>query len=113
MRKRWAKFAAIDPGIRRIVSILVENGVETCQSCAASGPHGIRSGKKQGDPHAYPEPTVEFHGTRSAWFHALRVALDYDLPVVELRRIWSIKDGEPVGPRWAMTFDLRKERGHG
>lgn len=101
-----AKYSGIDPGIRQIVIILAENGVETCQSCAASGPFGQRSGKRDGDAHAYAEPTVEFVGSRAAGLHALEIALTHALPVAELRRVWSIQDGEAVGPHWAMTFDL-------
>jgi hypothetical protein len=103
---RWDQYAGIDPGIVQIVRILAENGVETCQSCAASGPFGERSGKRNGDAHSYPEPTVEFLGNRAAGFHALEVAMNHGLPVSELRRVWSIQDGEPVGPHWAMIFCL-------
>ena len=99
-------YAGIDPGIRQIVRILAENGVETCQSCAAFGPFGEGSGKRNGDPHSYPEPTVEFRGSAAAGFHALQVAMTHGLPIAELRRVWSMQDGEPVGPIWAMTFSL-------
>lgn len=99
------QWEGLDPGIRQIVIILAENGVETCQSCAASGPFGVGS-KAPDEKHAYSEPTVEFRGQWSAGWHALRVAFDHGLPVYELRRVWSVQDGEPVGPHWAMTFDL-------
>ena len=100
------KYSGIDPGIKQIVRILAENGVETCQSCAASGPFGERAGKKNGDAHSYPEPTVEFQGSLAAGFHALEIAMTHGLPVGELRRVWSFQNGEPVGPIWAMTFNL-------
>ena len=103
---KWDKYAGIDPGIKQIVRILKENGVETCQSCAASGPFGEGSGKRNGDAHSYPEPTVDFIGSQAAGFHALSVALTHDLPVVELRRVWHFKNGEPDGPIWSMIFDL-------
>jgi hypothetical protein len=103
---KWEKYDGMDLGIKQVVRILAENGVETCQSCAASGPFGKGSGKKDGDAHAYPEPTVDFHGSFAAGFHALEVALTHGLPVAEMRRVWSIQNGEPVGPLWAMTFDL-------
>lgn len=99
-------YAGIDPGIMQIVRILAENGVETCQSCASSGPFGERSGKQNGDAHSYPEPTVDFIGSFAAGFHALEVALTHGLPVRELRRVWRMHDGEPEGPIWSMTFDL-------
>jgi len=34
----------------------------------------------------------------------LAVALQHALPVTDLRRVWSIEDGEPVGPNWELTF---------
>ena len=100
------KYSGIDPGIRQIVRILAENGVETCQSCAATGPFGEGSGKRNGDAHSYPDPIVEFRGSPADGFHALHVAMAHGLPVAELRRVWSVQDGEPVGPHWAMTFAL-------
>jgi hypothetical protein len=106
MSAKSDKYDGIDPGIRQIVRILTENGVETVQSCAASGPFGKDSGKMRGAPHAYTEPTVEFRGGPAAGFHALEVAVTHGLPVAELRRVWSMQDGEPVGPHWAMTFYL-------
>jgi hypothetical protein len=32
------------------------------------------------------------------------VALQHGLRVLDLRRIWSIQDGEPNGPYWEITF---------
>jgi hypothetical protein len=43
----------IDPGIRREVKILWENGIETFESCEG------------GRGHSFPEPTVRFHGGQS------------------------------------------------
>jgi hypothetical protein len=100
------KYSGIDPGISQIVRILAENGVGTFQSCAASGPFGRGAGKRTGDLHSYPQPTVEFSGSFAAGFHALNVAITHGLPVAELRRVWSMQDREPVGPHWAMTFAL-------
>jgi hypothetical protein len=82
----------VDPGIRREVRVLSENGVETTESC-------------QGGPgHSFPEPTVRFRGGQAEGFRALGIALQHGLKVAELRRYWSIQDGEPVGPYWEMTF---------
>ena len=85
-------FPPLDKGIKREVEILVEGGIETYESCEG------------GPGHAYPEPTVRFHGERSEGFKALAIALQNDLKPSELRRIWNIIDGEPVGPDWEMTF---------
>jgi hypothetical protein len=90
-------YRKLDPGIRRIVEILVENGIETFESCEG------------GRGHAYFEPTVCFHGQQSEGFKALAVALQHGLRVSELRRYYSIEDGEPVGPKWAMTFILKRK----
>jgi hypothetical protein len=76
----------------RAVDILRCAGVETFESCEG------------GDGHAYPEPTVRFHGARAEGFRALAVAETERLPVAELRRVWPIQDGEPTGPYWELTF---------
>ena len=82
----------LDAGIRRYVAILRSGGVETFESCEG------------GRDHAFPEPTIRFHGNRAAGFHALSVAMDHDLPVLSLRLAWPINDGMPSGPWWEMTF---------
>ena len=82
----------LDPGIAPFVKALLEDGIETFESC-------------QGGPdHAYSEPTVRFHGDRSEGFHALALAQRRNLPVAALRRAWPVEDGEPTGPWWEMTF---------
>lgn len=82
----------LDPGIRSVVEILASNGVETFESCEG------------GEGHSFHEPTVRFHGNHAEGFRALAIALQHGLRVCELRRYYSIEDGEPVGPRWEMTF---------
>ncbi len=84
----------LDVRIREVVRILFENGIETFESCDG------------GAGHAFFEPTVRFFGQRSAGFKALSVAMDHGLRVSELRRYYSLQDGEPVGPYWEMTFIL-------
>lgn len=82
----------LDDGIAQYVAVLRAGGVETFDSC-------------QGGPgHALPEPTVIFHGDRAAGWHALAVAQECDLPVLELRRAWPLIDNEPTGPYWQLTF---------
>lgn len=85
-------YAHMDAGIRDIVKLLIENGIETVQSCQG------------GKGHCYPEPTVEFAGGFEAGFRAFAIATAHGLKVAELRRVWSILSGEPFGPHWAMTF---------
>ena len=82
----------IDPGIAHEVRILRENGVETTESCQG------------GQGHPFPEPTVRFAGEKSEGPRALGIALQNGLQVTELRRVWTIIDGEPCGPFWEMTF---------
>lgn len=82
----------IDRGILDQVKLLRENGVETFESCQG------------GENHAYPEPTVRFHGQRPEGFRALSVAMQNGLNVSSLRRVWDINDGEPTGAWWEMTF---------
>lgn len=84
--------AALDPGIARYVELLSGEGVETFESCEG------------GVGHCFPEPTVRFFGHSGAGFHALAIALEHGLPVLDLRRYWQIVDGEPEGPHWEMTF---------
>ena len=82
----------LDKGIERAVLILNAAGIETYESCEG------------GEGHAYPEPTVRFHGERSEGFRALAVAMENGLNPAELKRVWVIIDGEPTGPEWEITF---------
>jgi len=66
--------------------------VETYESCQG------------GNKHIYNEPIVRFHGEANEGVRAVVVALNAGLPVLELRRVWSVQDGELVGPTWEMTF---------
>ena len=84
----------LDPGIKQMVKVLREYGIETFESCQG------------GEGHSYAEPTVRFHGQREEGFRAFAGATQRGLEVNALRRIWSIEDGEPVGPYWEMTFPV-------
>jgi hypothetical protein len=84
----------LDPRIAAYVKTLRENGVETFESC------------ESGPGHAFPEPTIRFHGKRPEGLRALAVAQTYGMPIGELRRSWPIIDGEPTGPYWELTFYL-------
>ena len=82
----------LDPGIKQAVEVLRAAGIETFESC-------------QGGPgHAYPEPTVRFHGHKAEGFKALSIAIHAGLPVSGLRRTWPVLDSEPTGPWWELTF---------
>lgn len=82
----------LDKGIAHAVGVLVGGGIETFESCEG------------GPGHAFPEPTVRFHGYRDEGFRALAAALLAGLQVSALRRVWDVIDGEPTGPHWEMTF---------
>ena len=82
----------LDAGIERVVLILREQGIETFESCEG------------GVGHAFPVPTVRFHGEHSEGFRAFAIAQCHALPVSELRRVWDVIAGEPEGPHWEMTF---------
>jgi hypothetical protein len=82
----------LDPGIECQVVALRAAGIETFESC--EGGHG----------HAYPEPTVRFHGDQSEGFRALAAALKSGLKVAAIRRAWPVIESEPTGPWWEMTF---------
>lgn len=82
----------LDAGISLAVLALRNHAVDTFESCEG------------GAGHAYPEPTVRFHGDASEGFRALAAAMKEGLPVAELRRVWPVHDDEPTGPWWEMTF---------
>jgi hypothetical protein len=82
----------LDLGICAAVQILNAGGIGIFESCEG------------GPGHAYPEPTIRFHGERAEGYKALAIALQAALPVAELRRVWPVIDGEPTGPYWQLTF---------
>lgn len=82
----------LDPGIHEAVEILRGAGVETFESCEG------------GNGHAYPEPTVRFHGDKAEGLRALAAAIAAGLNVCALRKAWPIVDQEPTGPWWELTF---------
>jgi len=85
----------LDSGIEDAVRVLVDAGIETFESCQG------------GDGHAFLEPTVRFHGDHAEGYKAVTAALQHGLKVSDLRRVWSVEDGELVGPTWEMTFFQR------
>ena len=89
----------LDHGIADAVNVLHGAGIETFESCEG------------GSGHAYPEPTVRFHGDQAEGFRALAAAMHGGLRVSELRRVWPLLDGEPTGPWWELTFVHRRPVG--
>jgi hypothetical protein len=51
-----------------------------------------------------PEPLVRFYGGRTQGFRALAVADEHGFRVAAIRRVWTVKDGEPTGPVWELVF---------
>jgi len=86
----------LDRGIRKAVERLQAGGIETFESCEG------------GPGHAFPEPTVRFHGSIAAGWRALGVCFDHGLPVMSLRRVWDVLDRHvPTGPYWEIVFRER------
>jgi len=82
----------IDPGIRRAVLILRRAGVETFESCDG------------GDGHAFPEPTIKFHGNAWAGFKAFAIAKENGLPAARIQYVWHEVNGHLHGPWWEIVF---------
>lgn len=82
----------LDPGIQHAVEILNKSGVETYESCEG------------GEGHAFPVPTILFHGERSEGFRVLALAMQENLSVLSIGRVWRMEDGEPTGPAWEIVF---------
>jgi hypothetical protein len=74
------------------VKVLRDGGVETYESCQG------------GTGHSYVEPAVRFFGGHQAGYQAVGVAMTFGLPIRDLRRFWTCRDGELVGPYWELTF---------
>jgi hypothetical protein len=91
----------LDPGISEIVIALNDAGVVTAESCEG------------GEGHAYYEPTVALLGGSAVGWRALSVCKELRLPVRTLRREWPIRDGEPSGPFWYLTFSRLNARTNG
>lgn len=82
----------LDPGIKPYVVALRNGGVETFESCEG------------GVGHAFPEPTVRFHGGVAEGFKAFGIARERGLPVLSLRLSYVVTDGVLTGPWWEMVF---------
>lgn len=96
-RKRLVQFEPVvdmplDAGIRDYVLALRSGGIETFESCEG------------GKGHAFPEPTIRFHGGISEGFKAFAVANQLALPVFKVRLSYTVLDGVLTGPWWEMVF---------
>jgi hypothetical protein len=86
----------LDRGIEKAVRLLQAEGIETFESCEG------------GKGHAFPEPTIRFHGAPEAGWRAMGICLAHGLPILALRRVWYVLDAnEPTGPHWEITFRER------
>lgn len=91
-------FDELDAGIRDIVKILIDAGVETFESCQG------------GKGHSMHEPTVRFHGTVAAGWYALSICLDHGLPVLSIGQYWDVNENQPTGPYWQIVFRKQSSR---
>jgi hypothetical protein len=82
----------LDAGIAAVVAFLNQHGVETYESCQG------------GAGHAFFEPTVRFHGEKQEGYRVAALLLQHGYRVADLRRFWSVIDGELTGPRWEVTL---------
>ena len=82
----------LDPLIASAVGLLVQNGIETFESCEG------------GERHAYTEPTIRFHGGIYKGYQAVTLLLENGHPLTALRRAWMVIDNELDGPFWEVTF---------
>lgn len=82
----------LDPKILPYVIILNRAGIFTIESC--DGDEG----------HAFPEPTIRFHGAPSEGMRAMHVAMENNFPIATLRRVWRYTENEMVGPDWELTL---------
>lgn len=88
----------LDPGIKKAVQILRKHGVETFESCEG------------GRGHAYPEPTIAFEGEYADGFRAFSVAVQHNLPVFYLRRVYRVEENELKGPWWELVFTSKNPK---
>lgn len=97
----------LDPGIVRVVRLLKEAGIETCQSC--EGPEGMMPrlpfADGLGDGHSYRCPTVDV--TYQPWA-ALDVANTYGIRVDRISEEFRIEQGRPVGHCWRIEFNSKQ-----
>lgn len=87
----------LDTGIAPVVHFLNEFGFETFESCEG------------GEGHAYPYPTVRFHGDIGMGFRVFGLLRDRAIPMMHLARLWQVIDGEPIGPYWEISFACKIE----
>lgn len=85
----------LDAGIRPYVLALRAAGIETFESCEG------------GEGHAFPEPTIRFHGGMAEGFKAFGAARERGLPVFSVRLSYIVTDGVLTGPWWEMTFHTK------
>ena len=95
---RELDLSGVDEGIRDAVRVLQDAGVETIESCEG------------GPGHAFPDPTVRFHGNSTEGFRAYSAAITRGLRVYALRRVYDVVDGELTGPWWEIVLRQGPDR---
>ncbi len=103
----------LDKGIKQAVIILNNHRFDTYESCQG------------GKGHAYPEPTIRFHGTEFDLIKAYEVCKAYGLNVFEVKRVYGKEDifkgnddirCKRIGETWCeptneITFCIHQETG--
>lgn len=82
----------LDAGIRRAVLMLRSAGVETFESCEG------------GAGHAFPDPTIKFHGGAWAGYRAFAAAVECGLPVLRIQKVYGVSGAQLEGPWWEIVF---------
>src|SRR5262245_24873117 len=98
-------------GVGMSPSLLVEEetpGSELAWPAAALRDAGIEVIEYLDDPDL-PEPLIRFSGGRSEGWRALAAAMQAGLSVGELRRVWQVAGGEPIGPWWELTLQVTSD----
>jgi hypothetical protein len=90
----------LDPGIIRLLRILKEHGIETCQCC--EGPDGMQPEGRHGVGHSYRAPTVDV--TYQPWA-ALDIAMQYGVRVDRISEVFRVRDWRPVEQLWRIEFN--------
>jgi len=82
----------LDDGIALAVRVLMENGVETFESCQG------------GSGHCFQYPTIRFFGDKTEGYKAFDVLAKKGFRVISLQRAWPIENNEIGAPYWQLEL---------
>lgn len=82
----------LDKGIALAVKVLIDNGVETFESCQG------------GKGHCFQYPTIRFFGDKTEGYRAFDALAKKGFRVICLQRSWSIDNNEIGAPYWQLEL---------